>query len=104
MSEAQLDAMVQAATVDCYSEDEQVGGLFIMIEDNLAVPFKTLVLGVGVTVERVELTGAARSWPSVAATRCCRPSRSWICPCRRRRRWVGSGSRRTATGWAERRG
>lgn len=60
MSEAQLDAMVEAATVDCYNEDEQVGGLFTMIEDNLAVPFKTLVLGVGVTVESVELTGGGQ--------------------------------------------
>ena len=53
---AQLDAMVEEATVDCYNEDEQVTGLFTMIEDNLAVPFETLVLGVKVTVANVDLT------------------------------------------------
>jgi hypothetical protein len=40
-SEARLDAMVEEATVDCYNEDEQVTGLFTMIEDNLALPFQT---------------------------------------------------------------
>lgn len=56
IGEAQLDAMVEEATVDCYNEDEQVTGLFTMIEDNLAVPFETLVLGVNVTVASVDLT------------------------------------------------
>ena len=50
-----LDAMVEEATVDCYNEDEQLTGLFTMIEDNLAVPFATHVLGVEVTVRRVDL-------------------------------------------------
>ena len=39
-STARLDAMVAEATVDCYNEDEQVTGLFTMIEDNLALPFQ----------------------------------------------------------------
>lgn len=52
----QLDALVEEATVDCYGEDEQVTGLFTMIEDNLALPFRTVVLGVGVAVENVDLT------------------------------------------------
>jgi hypothetical protein len=43
---ARLDAMVEEATVDCYNEAEQVTGLFTMIEEHLAVPFETLVLGV----------------------------------------------------------
>ena len=51
MSRAQLDGLVEEATIDCYNEDEQVTGLFTMIEDNLAVPFQTTVLGVEVTVE-----------------------------------------------------
>lgn len=42
--------------LDCYNDDEQVTGLFTMIEQSLEVPFETLVLGVGVTVERVELS------------------------------------------------
>jgi len=53
---ARLDAMVEEATVDCYNEDEQVTGLFTMIEDSLAVPFDTLVLGVSVAVAKVDLT------------------------------------------------
>jgi Calcium binding len=56
MTRAQLDALVEEATVDCYNEDEQVTGLYTMIEDNLAVPFQTTVLGVKVTVESIDLT------------------------------------------------
>ncbi len=47
--------MIEEATVDCYNESEQVTGWFTMIEENLAVPFETMVLGVPVTVERVDL-------------------------------------------------
>ena len=57
MSKAQLDAMVEEATVDCYNESEQITGLFTLIEDELRVPFKTQVLGVEVMVERVDLNG-----------------------------------------------
>lgn len=60
LSKAQLDAMVEKATVDCYNEDEQATGLFTLIEDNLAVPFATEVLGVSVTVESVDLTDAGQ--------------------------------------------
>jgi hypothetical protein len=56
-SSARLDAMVEEATVDCHDEAEQVSGLYTMIADNLAVPFQTMVLGVDVTVEDVDLTG-----------------------------------------------
>ena len=55
MSKIQLDAMVEEATVDCYNESEQITGLFTLIEDELTVPFQTQVLGVDVTVERVDL-------------------------------------------------
>lgn len=54
-SKAQLDAMVEEATVDCYNESEQITGLFTVMEDELATPFKAQVLGVEVTVERVTL-------------------------------------------------
>jgi len=47
--------MIEEATVDCYDESEQITGWFTMIEENLAVPFDTKVLGVPVTVERVDL-------------------------------------------------
>lgn len=56
LSQARLDRLVEEAIVDCYNESEQVVGLYTMIEDNLALPFETMVLGVPVTVERVDLT------------------------------------------------
>ena len=55
VSKASLKAMIEEATVDCYNESEQLTGWFTMIEESLAVPFKTMVLGVPVTVERVDL-------------------------------------------------
>lgn len=57
LSRSQLDALLEEATVDCYNDDEQLTGLFTMIEDNLALPFTTQVLGVEVTVRKVDLTG-----------------------------------------------
>ena len=53
---AQLEKLVEEATVDCYNESEQATGLYTMIEDNLALPFETTVLGIRVIVERVHLT------------------------------------------------
>jgi hypothetical protein len=52
LSEAELDALIAQATVDCYNEDEELAGFAVMIEDNLAVPFETTVLGVTVTVRK----------------------------------------------------
>ena len=47
--------MTEQATVDAYDESEQITGWFTMIEENLAVPFEAMVLGVPVIVERVDL-------------------------------------------------
>ena len=47
--------MVAEAVVDAYSDDEQLTGLYTMIEDNLAMPFETKVLGVEVLVRKVDL-------------------------------------------------
>ena len=55
-SDERLDALIEQATVDCYNEDEQVTGLFTMVEDNVGLPFQTSVLGVSVTVANVDLT------------------------------------------------
>jgi len=55
INKAALKAMIEEATVDCYSEAEQITGWFTMIQESLAVPFQTLVLGVPVVVERVDL-------------------------------------------------
>ena len=53
---AVLDALIAEATVDCYNESECVTGFYTMLEDNIAVPFQTVVLGVDVTVTGVDLT------------------------------------------------
>jgi hypothetical protein len=50
--------LVEEAIVDAYDESEQRGGLFTRMEDQLALPFETNVLGVPVTVERIDLTEA----------------------------------------------
>ncbi len=39
-----------------YNESEQVTGLLTMLQDHLALPFETTLLGVRVTVARVDLT------------------------------------------------
>jgi hypothetical protein len=51
-----LDALIAEATVDCYNDSECVTGFHTMIEEHLAVPFRTVVLGVEVTVTGVDLT------------------------------------------------
>ena len=56
LSQADLDELVEAAIVDAYGEDEQLVGFYTMIEENLALPFTTRVLGVEVTVESIDLT------------------------------------------------
>jgi hypothetical protein len=55
-SKAALDALIEEATVDCYNDEEQVTGLFTLLEDNLELPFETSVLGVTVTAAKVDLT------------------------------------------------
>ena len=51
-----LDKLIEEATTDAYNESEQAGGFFTMIEENLALPFVTQVLGQEVTVARVDIT------------------------------------------------
>jgi GTPase len=53
---AKLDELIEEATVDAHDESEQITGFYTMFEEHLAVPFKTVVLGVEVTVERVDMT------------------------------------------------
>ena len=55
-TEPELDQLVEAATVDCYNDTEQVSGLYTMIEDNLVLPFETMLFGSLVAVERIDLT------------------------------------------------
>jgi predicted nuclease of restriction endonuclease-like (RecB) superfamily len=56
ISKERLAEMIEQATVDAYGESEQTTAWFTMIDDNLAVPFETTVLGVPVKVERVVLS------------------------------------------------
>ena len=55
ISKLRLEEMSEEVTVDCYNESEQMMGWFTMLDENPAVPFETTVLGVPVTVERVDL-------------------------------------------------
>lgn len=53
-----LDRLIEEALVDAYNESEQRTSLYTMLGERLEVPFETEVLGVEVTVERVDLTDA----------------------------------------------
>ncbi|MFF4120322.1 hypothetical protein ACFY0P_43740 [Streptomyces sp. NPDC001714] len=55
LTSAALDAMVAEAIVDACDEYEQLAALQAVIEDRLALPFDTVVLGVTVTVIAVQL-------------------------------------------------
>ena len=57
LSDEELDALVEEATVDAYGDEEQLGGFAVMIEDNLEVPFETTVLGVTVTIQKITQNG-----------------------------------------------
>ena len=56
LRQADLDKLVEEAIVDAYGENEQLVGFYTMIEENLALPFTTRVLGVEVIVEGIDLT------------------------------------------------
>ncbi|WUH95855.1 hypothetical protein OG900_20665 [Streptomyces sp. NBC_00433] len=60
MSVAELDALIEEATVDTYDEIEAVNGFLAVIDEHLALPFSTTVLGVEVTVVEVYLTNDHR--------------------------------------------
>lgn len=57
---AKLDEMIEEAIVDAYGESEQIVGFFTLLEDRLKLPFKTEVLGMEVTVERIDMTDDER--------------------------------------------
>jgi hypothetical protein len=56
LSKAELSELVAEATIDADDEDEALMGFADLMEENLETPFKTTVLGVAVTVERVTRT------------------------------------------------
>ena len=56
LSPVKLDEMIEEATVDANGESEQITGFFTLLEERLKLPFKTEVLGMEVTVERLDMT------------------------------------------------
>jgi Calcium binding len=58
ISKAKLDELIEEATIDTYGDSEQRVGFYTMIDENLALPFETQVLGVEATVTRIDLNDA----------------------------------------------
>jgi len=58
LGKRRLDKLVAEAIIDAYGESEQRIGLLTMIEDHLAVPFTTEILGTPVQVEHVDMNEA----------------------------------------------
>jgi hypothetical protein len=58
LGKRRLDDLVEQAIIDAYGESEQRVGLLTMLEEDLAVPFTTEMLGTAVRVERVDLNDA----------------------------------------------
>jgi hypothetical protein len=54
--QARLRALIEEATVDCYTEDEAQVGFMTMVAENVVCPFKAKVIGEDVEV--VELREA----------------------------------------------
>ena len=46
--------------MDAYGESEQATGWFTIIDQHLAVPFKTVILGVEATVAKIDITNDDR--------------------------------------------
>lgn len=100
---ARLEELIAEAILDAYGDAEQRGGLYTMIEDHLALPFVTEVLGVAVTVERIDLTVTDaivdRGVPALGPGRVI-----WEME-RRQARWNGRGrSQMNRNAWGDRSG
>jgi hypothetical protein len=52
MDRTRLQALLEQATVDCYGEEEEFGGVLCTLEDNLSFPLQAEALG-----EQVEVIG-----------------------------------------------
>jgi len=55
---ARLDALIEEAIVDAYTPGEQAVGFHATIEQHLALPFETVVLGATVTVKKIDVTAS----------------------------------------------
>jgi hypothetical protein len=58
-SDAELGVLVEQAVGDVCDEYEQFASFHVVIEEHLAVPFRTTVLGVEVTVTKINLLSAS---------------------------------------------
>lgn len=59
-SGAELDALIEEATVDTYDEVGAVNGFLAIVDEHLDVPFTTSVLGAEVHVVEIRLTNDSR--------------------------------------------
>jgi uncharacterized Zn finger protein len=57
IGKGRLTAMIEEATTDAYGEAEQSTGWYTMLEEHLALPFDTMVLGAMVKVVGLDLRG-----------------------------------------------
>jgi hypothetical protein len=90
---SRLDAMIEEAIVDAYNEAEQAVGFHATIEQHLALPFETVVLGTIVTVRKLDVIASGNIVAVCCRGREDRRSRFSSCRCRIRCRLDGSGSR-----------
>ena len=56
LSKERLDELVWEAVADAHDESEAAMGFQAILEDELALPFETEMLGVTVTVESIDIT------------------------------------------------
>ena len=52
----ELEDLVEEATIDAYGEEEQVTSFYTVLDEHLTLPFDKIILGVDVTVEKLDLT------------------------------------------------
>jgi hypothetical protein len=58
LSKRRLDELVEEAIIDAYGESEQLVGLLCTLQQHLAIPFTTEIVGTAVRVERVDTNDA----------------------------------------------
>jgi hypothetical protein len=58
VDEAALEALIDEAVVDAYDEDERRMGFLTMLQDSVALPFGTEILGILVEVTEIETNDA----------------------------------------------
>ena len=91
---ARVDGMIEEAIVGAYTEGEQAVGFHATVEQHLAVPFETVVLGAPVTVKKIDVTVRGELVAVCYREPARKASRSSICQCRIHHRPAGNGSKR----------